>query len=110
MKYPPQPSGLQRGLPLLIDSDWTPEQAQAVFEVLDDRRERICEHYALPLQELSRQQRMPDKTDPPRLADPDAPFRGRHHPIRQGRFAALSGGATSHPKKHTQERRFFTAN
>jgi hypothetical protein len=41
MKYPPQPSGLQRGLPLLISADWTPEQVQAVFEILDDLRERI---------------------------------------------------------------------
>ena len=74
MKYPPQPSGLQRGLPLLIDSDWTPEQAQAVFEVLDDLRERIWEHYALPLQELYRQQRMPDETDSLFPGDPDESF------------------------------------
>jgi hypothetical protein len=74
MKYPPQPSGLQRGLPLLIDSHWTPEQAQAVFEVLNDLRERIWEHYALPLQELYRQQRMPDETDPHFPIDPDEPF------------------------------------
>jgi hypothetical protein len=74
MKSPHQPSGLQRGLPLLIDSNWTPEQAQAVFEVLDDLRERIWEHYALPLQELYRQQRMPDETNPPLPVDPDEPF------------------------------------
>jgi hypothetical protein len=74
MKYPHQPSGLQRGLPLLISADWTPEQAQAVFEVLDDLRERIWEHYALPLQELYRQQRMPDEADPPLPDDPDEPF------------------------------------
>jgi hypothetical protein len=74
MKYPHQPSGLQRGLPLLIDSHWTPEQAQAVFEVLDDLRERIWEHYALPLQELYRQQRMPDETNQPPPGDPAEPF------------------------------------
>lgn len=74
MNYPPQPSGLQRGLPLLISADWTPEQVQAVFEVLDDLRERIWEHYALPLQELYRQQRMPNETDPPLPVDPDEPF------------------------------------
>jgi hypothetical protein len=74
MKYPPQPSGLQRGLPLLISADWTPEQVQAVFEVLDDLRERIWAHYALPLQELYRQQRMPNETDPPLPVDPDEPF------------------------------------
>jgi hypothetical protein len=74
MKHPPQASGLTRGLPFLIPDDWTPEQAQAVFEVLDDLRERLWEHYALPLQELYRQQRMPDETDPPLPGDPDEPF------------------------------------
>jgi hypothetical protein len=74
MKYPHQPSGIQRGLPLLIQDDWTPEQAQAVFEVLDDLRERIWGHYALPLQELYRQQRMPDPTNSPPPVDPDDPF------------------------------------
>jgi len=74
MKYPHQLSGIQRGLPLLIPDDWTPEQAQAVFEVLDDLRDRIWEHYALPLQELYQQQRMPNETDPPFLIDPDEPF------------------------------------
>jgi hypothetical protein len=47
MKYPPQPSGLQRGLPLLIPADWTPEQAQAVVDLLDDLRERIGSHYQM---------------------------------------------------------------
>jgi hypothetical protein len=74
MNYPHQPSGLQRGLPLLISADWTPEQVQAVCEVLDDLRERIWEHYALPLQELYRQQRMPNETDSPLPVDPDEPF------------------------------------
>ena len=74
MKYPHQPSGLQRGLPLLIDSDWTPEQAQAVFEVLDDLRERIWEHYALPLQELYRQQRQTNEAHQRPFGDPGEPF------------------------------------
>jgi hypothetical protein len=74
MKYPPPASGLHRGLTHLIPDDWTPEQAQAVFEVLDDLRERIWEHYALPLQELYRQQRMPDETNQPPPDDPVEPF------------------------------------
>lgn len=74
MKYPHQPSGIRRGLPLLIQDNWTPEQAQAVLEILDDLRERIWEHYALPLQKLYRQQRMPDATDRPLPVDPDEPF------------------------------------
>jgi hypothetical protein len=74
MKFPHQPSGIRRGLPFLIQDNWTPEQAQAVLEVLDDLRERIWEHYALPLQELYRQQRMPDETDRPLPINPDEPF------------------------------------
>jgi hypothetical protein len=74
MKHPPQYSGLTRGLPFLIPDDWTPEQAQAVFEVLDDLRERIWEHYALPLQELYQQQRMPDETNQPPPGDSAEPF------------------------------------
>jgi len=74
MKHPPQASGLTRGLPFLIPDDWTPEQAQAVFEVLDDLRERIWEHYALPLQELYQRQRMPDEANPPPPGDPAEPF------------------------------------
>ena len=74
MKYPPQPSGIRRGLTFLIQDDWTPEQAQAVLEVLDDLRERIWEHYAMPLQELYRQQRMPDENEPPLPVNPDEPF------------------------------------
>lgn len=74
MKDPHQPSGIRRGLSFLIQDDWTPEQAQAVFEVLDDLRERIWEHYAIPLQELYRQQRLPDETDLTFPVDPDEPF------------------------------------
>jgi len=74
MKYPHQPSGIQRGLPLLIPDDWTPEQAQAVFEILDDLRERIWEQYARSLQELYRQPRLPNETDPRFVIDPDEPF------------------------------------
>jgi hypothetical protein len=36
MKTYHQPSGLTTGLDFLIDSDWTPEQALAVVELLDD--------------------------------------------------------------------------
>jgi len=74
MKYPHQASGLSRGLPFLIPDDWTPEQAQAVLEVLDDLRERIWEHYALPVQELYRQQRLPDETNQPPPGDSAQPF------------------------------------
>ncbi len=51
------PSGLQRGIPFLIQDNWTPEQALAVIELLDDLREVIWQRYQLPLQDLLREQR-----------------------------------------------------
>lgn len=68
------PSGLQHGIPFIIQDNWTPEQALAVVELLDDLREMIWNHYQLPLHELLREQQRPDttsdscsteKTDPP---------------------------------------------
>jgi hypothetical protein len=44
-----QPSGLHHGLELLIDPHWSPDQALAVIELLDDLRERIWVHYELAL-------------------------------------------------------------
>jgi len=44
-----QPSGLTRGLELLIDPHWSPDQALAVIELLDDLRDRIWAHYELAL-------------------------------------------------------------
>lgn len=55
MKTYPQPSGLNRGIDFLIDAHWTPEQALAVVELLDDLRDRIWNHYQSPLFELLRQ-------------------------------------------------------
>ncbi len=51
------PSGLNTGLDFLIDKNWTPEQALAVFELLDDLRERIFNHYQIPIQELLKEER-----------------------------------------------------
>ena len=42
MKLYYQPSGLAHGLDFLIANDWTPAQAFAVVELLDDLRDRIC--------------------------------------------------------------------
>jgi hypothetical protein len=46
------PSGRQRGIAFLLPDDWSPEQAQAVLELLDDLREVIWQHYLIPVQEL----------------------------------------------------------
>lgn len=44
-----QPSGITQGLSLFIDANWTPAQAWAVIELLDDLRERLHAHYQLAL-------------------------------------------------------------
>jgi hypothetical protein len=70
---------VRHGLPLTINFEipayWTPEQALAVFELLDDLREKIGAHYSLQLFEISRQQHLHATTDgaPDTDAD-DQPF------------------------------------
>ena len=39
------PSGRRRGLAFLVPDDWTPEQALAVFELLDDLLAVITDAY-----------------------------------------------------------------
>lgn len=69
MRRHPQPSGLHDGLELLIDRHWSPEQALAVIELLDDLRERIWSHYELTLLDQLRHDRVTvhhvEITDPP---------------------------------------------
>ncbi len=57
MKAPPLPSGRTRGLSFVVPEDWTPEQALAVFELLDDLRELICARYLPDIQRVLRQDR-----------------------------------------------------
>ena len=57
MKTYHQPSGLTQGLDFLISADWTPDQALAVIELLDDLRDRIWVRYELALFELIREDR-----------------------------------------------------
>lgn len=65
------PSGLRQGLDFLIQADWTPEQALAVIELLDDLRERIWAHYNLAIVARLRDDRW---TDEDGLDIPDPPF------------------------------------
>ena len=64
-----QPSGLNDGLNLLIDPHWSPEQALAVIELLDDLRDRIWAHYEFALLTTFRNERVTDynlqSSDPP---------------------------------------------
>jgi hypothetical protein len=68
------PSGLNCGIALLIDKGWTPEQALAVVELLDDLREVIVRHYQPQLQRLLQQdQCQPVQSDLPPFSEGD-PF------------------------------------
>lgn len=51
------PSGLQQGLAFLIQDDWTPAQACAVVELLDDLREVIYSRYLLQIQQYLQEDR-----------------------------------------------------
>jgi hypothetical protein len=62
------PSGINEGIPLLVDAHWTSEQALAVVALLDDLREQIVRHYMLQIQAYYQDDRMPDGS--PRDADP----------------------------------------
>lgn len=65
--------GLPLTIPFAIPAYWTPEQAQAVIELLDDLRERIAAHYQMQLIELYREQQGPgdDQFD---IFDDNLPF------------------------------------
>jgi hypothetical protein len=52
------PSGITDGIPVLVESRWTPEQAVAVIELLDDLREQIMRHYAPQIQAHIRDERV----------------------------------------------------
>jgi len=53
----PHSAGLPHAIPIAIPTYWSPEQAIAVFELVDDLRETIWSIYQTHLQDLTRQQR-----------------------------------------------------
>jgi len=71
----PLPAHL-RPVSVEIPVTWTPEQALAVYELLDDLRERIWELYNVKLQDLLREQQQSpglddsDDTLPPTQSAP----------------------------------------
>jgi len=71
---PPSPPGLPLTIPFAIPAYWTPEQAMAVVEPLDELRERIWEHYQLQLIDLYTEQYGSRRADPSDLDDDDLPF------------------------------------
>jgi hypothetical protein len=56
------------GLRLFIDPDWSPAQAMAVIELLDDLRDRLWAHYETRLRDKYREERI--SYDDPPVADP----------------------------------------
>ncbi|CAB3773493.1 hypothetical protein [Paraburkholderia humisilvae] len=64
------PSGRRRGLPFVMPDDWTPEQALAAFELLEDLLAVISDFYATRLHELLREQRSHTKAPPATKRDP----------------------------------------
>ena len=77
-EQPKSPPGLPLTINFKIPADWTPEQALAVFELLDDLRDQIGAHYSVQLFEISRQQHLDATTDSDAAADDtegdDQPF------------------------------------
>lgn len=67
-------SGRRHGLPFVIADDWSAEEALAAFEMLDDLRDVIWNHYQIPIQALLKQQRCPDKETDPVDGDIDDTF------------------------------------
>ena len=72
MRHLQLPSGITQGIPLLIDANWSPEQAMAVVELLDDLREQIWRHYALQLYQIYRDGRIPKNIRSPGSHNPDS--------------------------------------
>jgi hypothetical protein len=62
-EQPKSPPGLPLTINFKIPAYWTPEQALAVFELLDDLRDQIGAHYSVQLFELSREQHLHARTD-----------------------------------------------
>lgn len=69
MTHYPQPSGLINGLNFLIDSEWTPEQAYAVFNLLDDLRDRILAKYQCAIMKQMREEHG-DEVEPIQFDNP----------------------------------------
>ena len=61
---------------IALPTDWSPEQAVAVFEILDELREHIWAHYGLQIQQVLREQRstMIPAADGIDIDDAEVPF------------------------------------
>ena len=73
MPRQPTPS-LPLTVPLAVPAYWTPDEALAVFELIDDLRDRIWSIYRPDLQHLMDKQRQPAPGDPSHIDEDDLPF------------------------------------
>jgi hypothetical protein len=97
------------GLPLTINFNipayWTPEQALAVFELLDDLRDKISAHYSIQLFELSREQHLRAQTD-----RADSKIDDQYHSEPHNLKKRTPSGALSYPNDPSPHSVwFFTA-
>ena len=70
----PHSAGLPHAVPIALPTYWTPEQAIAVFELVDDIRETSWSIYQTHLQDLTRQQRQSPVIGRFEIDDDDLPF------------------------------------
>jgi len=61
-------------IPFGVPAYWTPEQALAIIELLDELRELIWGHYQIQLLDAFRQDRQPRSSDPSAPPPDDPPF------------------------------------
>jgi hypothetical protein len=66
------------GTPITLPTDWSPEQAASVFEILDEMRERVWAHYGQQIQQIQQvlreQQYITANPPPSKIDDADVPF------------------------------------
>jgi len=74
MRPQPLPSGLHQGIALIIQRDWSTEQALAVVELLGDLQEVIYRHYQPQIQEFMRQDRDDGPNASSGIHEDDVPF------------------------------------
>jgi hypothetical protein len=74
MKQYSAPTGLPLTLTFTIPATWTPEQALAVYQLLDELREKIWAHYDLQLMEFICQDRRSPAHDTDNVEPQDPPF------------------------------------
>jgi hypothetical protein len=63
-----------RKIELIVPAYWSPEQALAVFELIDDVREKIWDHYGLHLQKLIAEQHKPPLSHQANTGQAELPF------------------------------------